>query len=289
MTKKIYSFEKLIARITAWAKKRDDIRAAIVLGSRARTDTPADEWSDLDVVLSVNNPSFYLDSTDWLKRIGEVKILFLEPNALAGGSERRVLFECGLDVDFIFISAARLKSFTNSPDPVSQSVLSRGYRILFDKDDKLPPAGQLPGVPVMLRILTPAEFDETVNDFWYHAVWTAKKLRRGELWVALRCCDYYMKNLLLKVVECHAQVTHGEKYDTWFGGRFLEQWADHRVVKDLENSFARYGRKDIRRALFATMDLFRWITRDIAEKGGYLYPATADEYATNLVSNLLPE
>jgi hypothetical protein len=29
-------------------KKTDDIRAAFIIGSRARADHPADEWSDLD-------------------------------------------------------------------------------------------------------------------------------------------------------------------------------------------------------------------------------------------------
>jgi len=37
------------------------------------------------------------------------------------------------------------------------------------------------------------EFLDLINDFWYHTVWTAKKLRRGELWTAQGCSDSYMK------------------------------------------------------------------------------------------------
>jgi hypothetical protein len=29
-----------------------------------------------------------------------------------------------------------------------------------------------------------SEFLDLVNDLWYHAVWTAKELRRGEMWTA---------------------------------------------------------------------------------------------------------
>jgi aminoglycoside 6-adenylyltransferase len=290
MTKRVYSFEKFLHRLTLWAKKRDDVRAAVVLGSRARTELPADEWSDLDIMLAVNNPAYYLDSTDWLKAIDEVKILFLETLPMNSGTERRVLFECGLDVDFIFASAAQLKkNLHKEPDELTRSLYSRGYKVLFDKDSLIPAPDKAPETHTARRMITEEEFTEAANDFWYHSVWTAKKLRRGELWTALRCCDIYMKNLLLKAIECHARLLHGERYDTWYNGRFLEQWADGRIVKDMENCYARYSRKDIRRALLATMDLFRWITREIAEKTGYAYPVTAEEYATGLVGTLLPE
>lgn len=290
MAKTPYSFEKLIKEITDWAEPRPDMRLAIVLGSRARTVMPADEWSDLDIVFVVENPSLYLDSTDWLNNIDNVKILFLEPTAIGGGTERRVLFECGLDVDFSFLSEAQMKQeIQGKPDPGVLQIYGRGYRVLFDKDKIVPPLWQLPEVPVTLRLLTPGEFSEVANDFWYHAIWTAKKLRRGELWTALRCCDFYMKRLLLRVVECYAQIQHGGHYDTWYDGRFLERWADPHVVKGLRNAFARYSREDIKQALLATMDLFRWVTREIAGRGGYLYPVTLDEYAANLVNALLSD
>jgi aminoglycoside 6-adenylyltransferase len=290
MPKPITSFDKLIKRISGWAQKRDDIRAAVILGSRARVDIPADEWSDLDIILVVKDPGYYLGSTDWLKNIDEIKILFLEHLPMGSGMERRVLFQCGMDVDFNFATPGQAKHLVEKGlDSVTQLVMGRGYRILFDKDRILPPFTPPAENPVIKKILIPAEFDQDVNDFWYHAVWTAKKLCRGELWTALRCCDVYMKQLLLKAIECHAQVLHGVEYDTWYNGRFLERWADPRVVKDLKNTYARYDKKDIEKALLATMALFRRVTHEIAEKNGYPYPATADEYAATLVRALLSE
>lgn len=290
MTIPITSYDKLIKRISAWAQKRHDIRAAVILGSRARVEAPADEWSDLDIILVVENPGYYLGNTDWLKAIDEIKILFLEHLPLGSGIERRVLFQCGLDVDFNFASPEQVRqTFKEEQNPMAKALYGRGYRVLFDKDGIVPPFSPPAENPVVSRMLTPAEFDQDVNDFWYHTVWTAKKLCRGELWTAMRCCDVYMKSLLLKVIECHAQVKNGPQYDTWFGGRFLEQWADPRIVKGLPKAFARYDKTDIRRALLATMDMYRWVTREIAEKRGFQYPATADEYATQLVNELLPE
>lgn len=43
-------FAQIIERFSAWADEQEDIRLAMIVGSRARTTMPADEWSDLDVV-----------------------------------------------------------------------------------------------------------------------------------------------------------------------------------------------------------------------------------------------
>ena len=47
--------EQLEDRFVTWAKGRPDIRAAIVIGSRARRERPADAWSDLDIVFFTTN------------------------------------------------------------------------------------------------------------------------------------------------------------------------------------------------------------------------------------------
>jgi len=90
-----------------------------------------------------------------------------------------------------------------------------------------------------------------------HAVWATKKLRRGELFIAKSCCDNTMKRLLRQMIEWHARATHGWDYDTWYDGRFLHQWADPRTAAGLREADAHYDADDVRRALFATTDLFR--------------------------------
>src|SRR5437016_3888081 len=69
---------ELLERITTWAEGNPDIRAAFLVGSQARTDVPADEWSDLDIPLIAVNPDHYLATTGWLNDLGEPWITFLE-------------------------------------------------------------------------------------------------------------------------------------------------------------------------------------------------------------------
>jgi len=286
-------YDQLIKRFTTWAEHVPDIRAAIVLGSRARKDAPADEWADLDIVIVTTNPEYYLLTSDWIQNMGTPLLTFLEPTATGGETERRVLFEGMLDVDFSIISKERVGQLLKEipPDVAAQlaDTFSRGIRVLVDKDGMIPQLlSRIPfGKTVSSFPPEKQEFYEVVSDFLYHAVWTAKHLRRGELWWAKGGCDSHMKWCLLTMVEWHARAIHGPDYDTWFRGRFLEKWAHPRVVKGLKDSFAYYNEKDVKRALLVTMDLFRWVAAETAEKLGYPSLDEADEKVTEWVKTCL--
>src|SRR5262245_61357864 len=64
---------QLIERFTAWGQGRPDIRAIAILGSQARTDRPADEWSDLDLLIVATDPRPYLAGGEWLAELGRVR------------------------------------------------------------------------------------------------------------------------------------------------------------------------------------------------------------------------
>ena len=274
-----------------WAKNEDHIRGAIVVGSRARKTTPADEWSDLDIVIYSSAPQKLIDSEDWVSHFGTPIITFIEPITGGEGFERRVLYDNGLDVDFAidpFNLVLQTQKHGVTPELVAQlsDIIGRGIRVLVDKEDlfedflkdffaiQLP----LPSPP------TEHEYLERVNDFWYHAVWAAKKLRRGEFWEAKGGIDSHMKSrCLLPMIEWHTQVTQKGKQDTWFRGRFLERWADPRIVAGLGNTFAHYDEDDLWNKLAGTMNLFRWIALEVAEPLRYTYPKESDSFASGWV------
>jgi aminoglycoside 6-adenylyltransferase len=256
---------KYLGRIVDWAMGEEGIRLVALVGSGARLDHPADEWSDIDLVLVATDPQSWLASTGWLAQFGEVWFSFPERHFEGADIiERRALFAGGQDVDFIITSTESARQgFAGTFIP---EIASLGIRILLDKD------GIQPALPVKAasKAEHPPEEDffDVVNDFWFHTAWTAKKLRRGELWVAIRCCDYYLKCLLLRVLEWR---TVGK--DTWFNGRFLEQWAAPEVQEGLHLAFSHYDMEDTWRALRATMDLFDGSARQVAARWGYDYPA----------------
>jgi hypothetical protein len=183
------AYDRLIGRFVTWAEAEPDVRAAFVVGSRARVDTPADEWSDLDLVIVMTDPNRLLRRSEWLRNLGTVWVTYLEPTAVGAGMERRVLFEGGLDVDFVPTPLDLTTQIAEHGWPSDLvAVARRGIRFVLDKDGL---ASRLPALPEAPRAVAPSEdqYASTVDDFWYHTVWVAKKLRRGELWTAKMGCD----------------------------------------------------------------------------------------------------
>lgn len=300
-------------RFTRWAERCPDIRAALVVGSRARRDHPADILSDLDIAVLSTHPERYLGRADWLGNIGIPLLTFIEETGTGGGLERRALFQGdgGLDVDFSVYSTRRFRLLLAALQlrrllpgrrllgPLRRAVvddvdgmlavLNRGYRVLLDKD------GLLARILMAAQGLSPPppalpsreDFVNLCNDFWYHALWAAKKLARGEVWTAKACCDSYMKRQVLTMITWQARTRPGRAPDTWHGGRFLEEWADPRVIAGLSTAYAHYDREDLARALISTMDLFRWVGEETAQGLGYDYPRAADEDSTALVIEVL--
>jgi aminoglycoside 6-adenylyltransferase len=285
MDKVAAAYEQLMDHFVTWAETEANIRAAIVIGSRARTDHPADQWSDLDVLIFAEDPQPY-QGVDWLQHVGTPWLSFLEPTPDGQGYERRVLFEGGLDVDFVPLPVAYLEQWlTQGFPPDLADMVSRGVRFLVDKEGF---AARLDALNIEPPPYTPpaeAEFLNGVHDFWYHTVWTSKHLRRGELWWAKSCCDGYLKGLLHRMLAWHARATQDE-VDTWMRGRYLEEWADPRAVEALADAYAHYNEADVWRALQATMDLFGWLTVETAEALGYSYPTEGEAHARTLVKRM---
>lgn len=284
---KAVAYEEILERVARWAEAREDIRAVAIVGSRARAEMPADEWADLDVVLFTTDPASLVEDAAWVGNFGEVWLTFAETNE-AGMPERRVLYEGMLDVDFVLVPIGAMAQLLDAG--VAAAAVGRGSRVVSDKDGLVSSFSISPGAASAWVPPGERAFLGVVNDFWYHAVWTAKHLRRGELWWGKSGCDGRMKQEgLLPMLEWHARATRGADCDTWMRGRFLEKWADPRAVAALGEAFARYDRGDVARALVATMSLFAWLAREAAARLGYPYPAAAEERVTTWVKGCLEE
>lgn len=277
-------YDQLIERIVRWGEREKSLHAALIIGSQAREDHPADENSDLDLILVVDEPETFIGSDDWLDEIGPFHISFVE-NTIAHERERRVLFTGALDVDFVLLPKDSIQKLEGGE---ALGILCRGCRVLIDKIGLAPKLPKPKREAPSCRFLARRQFDNLVNDFWYHAILTVKKLRRGELWAAKFCMDSYMKWKLLSLVEIYAHALHGPDYDTWHEGRFLEEWAEDWILDRLSQCFAHYDKGDMQAALLSTMELFGSVAAKSAELLGYPYAQQIQEYSTAWVKeNLL--
>jgi aminoglycoside 6-adenylyltransferase len=291
-------YEKLIGKFTDWAEGRPDIRMAVVVGSRTRTDHAADEWADLDVLIATTDPKHYLETSEWTGEMGKPLLTFTEETSGGNEQERRVLYEGMLDVDYAVFPIAKIKQFftlnNDKPIPAETALImanafGRGFRVILDKDGL---SKRLEAIIARLPQPLPQppsqdEFTQVVSDFLYHCVWTAKHVLRGELWWALTCLHCRLAQLQLRMTEWQARASHGRGFDTWFRGRFLEEWADPEVIEGLKTAFGHYDRQDAVAALCESMKLFRQTAIKTANKLNLHYPNDADEKITQWIRSRL--
>jgi aminoglycoside 6-adenylyltransferase len=274
-------YSQLLKKFTIWAQSQEDIRAAIMVGSRARSDHPADAWSDLDLMIYSNQPEQYLTRMDWMSRIGEVWIA-LASHTAGNEPEYLVTFAGGYNVDFVFNPFAELE------DAVRDGIIPyghwRGARVIVDKTGlavkTIPPNFKAPTQPLP----NSAEFLWVVNAFFYTAFYMAKMLRRGDL-VMVKQRDADLKRALIQMIEWHARGANA-RIDTWHMGRNMQEWADPFAWKALQKTYAHFDADDSWQALLDTLELFRLLSLETASRLDFSYPIKIEQNTTQLIMRL---
>lgn len=264
------NYQSLEKAICSWAGEQEDIRSVVRIGSRARKRHPADSWSDLDLILFVDDPQIYAGDPSWLFQFGEIWLYTGKITGI-GDPEWLVLYETGLKVDFL------LAPVTGSlPEMLYGKkygfVTSRGVQILLDKNglssrdlaqDAYPSKGQKAGQ---------AEFTAAINQFWLTAYRVANMLRRDELWRAKDLIDGELRRLLLHFLEWQAKAAHGDSYEVWHDGRYLKEWLDPQWWAALPGLYAPFDREETTAAFLRLLNLADELGKDIAERWRCHYP-----------------
>jgi aminoglycoside 6-adenylyltransferase len=87
--------------------------------------------------------------------------------------------------------------------------------------------------------------------------------------------DCYLQARLVELAAIHARVVDPTA-DTWHAGRFLERWADERVVDALWLSLSR-DQNDVAGAIRRSVDLFDRLADETARRLGMTIRARRDQ------------
>jgi predicted nucleotidyltransferase len=144
-----------------WARSQPELLGAALVGSCAR-GTERDD-SDIDLVFVTRNPTWWLETNEWLERFGNVRTADLEDYGLV--QSRRVRYENGIEVEFGITTAEWLN--TTPIDEGSLRVMSDGHRILDDK------AGLFSAFLAVMRKDQPNQ-EEPIQIVPYDVSWPAR-------------------------------------------------------------------------------------------------------------------
>jgi aminoglycoside 6-adenylyltransferase len=279
-------YQQLEQRLITWAHTQPAIQAVIVVGSRARSVHPADEWSDLDLVIFTSDAALYLRDGVWLNTFGTV-LAAISHSFGQHDREWIALYADSAKLDAAFLpidpmTTPTLQSMLDAfPYP---NVLQRGVRVLVDKTGTSI-ALRLPQVDTA-RLPDQAEFTAILNRMWLDSVKAAKFIRRNDLWRARQVCDGDLQQHLLTLLEWQA-VAQSDQRDIWYDGRFMAEWADRAALAALPDTCAAFDRADLARALWASLDLFRKLAKEVAQRLKLMYPDEVDRSIADLIHSML--
>jgi aminoglycoside 6-adenylyltransferase len=273
------TLESLLERIKQWAISDDDVVALIMTGSGARDDGRIDEHSDLDLEVIADRPDRLAGDSTWLKQFGKV-MLSQSLTQDQGYPTRLVFYEGGNKVDFTLADTKRLTDMVQVRK--LDGLYDRGYRVIVDKRGI---TKSLPGAsgrfPIVTRP-TQAEFTAVVEEFWFEAAHIPRYLLRNELWV-VKFRDWTMKGNLLKLLQWHAIATSSTPTDVWYIGIHMKDWLEPEIWRECHDVFAHFDAKDSWRGLIATINLFRRVATETADRAGLDYPTRVDRDATDYI------
>lgn len=271
-------------QVVAWAAGRSDIQAVLLIGSLARETHPADEWSDVDLILIVDDIERYANHSSWLAEFGDVVVPVCERHQ-SGDVEWLVLFANGLKTDFYFAPGGFDLSYVIEQASYN-FVIRRGAKLLYVRSDR---TIQLPSFTAASTALPDMKaFLAVINEFMMNAHKMAKFTRRGDLVRAQLVLESQMRPLMLKMIAWHAQAQFGAECDTWYNGRYLSDWADPRVLLALPNTYSGYSAEETWRSLFGSLVLFYWLGEEMAVQQHYEFPTEAADQVMRWVQEMYP-
>ncbi|HEX4746509.1 MAG TPA: NTP transferase domain-containing protein [Gaiellaceae bacterium] len=128
-------------------------------------------------------------------------------------------------------------------------------------------------------------FGDLASDFWSTALWAARRIRKGEVFVAVDAVNGTLKRSLVTLLGWHAKSVDPAA-DVRDAGQRLEHWADPGALSALEDAYADYDLRDVARALWETIDLFQGLEEETAQRLG-LEPGLDDAHLRRRVSEIV--
>lgn len=269
--------DEMIEQLVAWGTSRADVTALILTSTRAIPGGHTDAYSDYDVIAIVDDVEAMVADPGWLSAFGEVLITYWDPverDAATGAAQVGSItnYVDGLKIDFSLWDERYFADLTAGPQPDPE--LDAGHRVLLDKKDltaALPAPTyrsyipQRPDQATYLRLIT---------DFLIGVPYVAKGLLRDELLPTKWVLDFDMRfNYLVPMVEWRVQCDHDWSLKSGNLGKGLKKHLPDSIWQAMQDTFTGADPGANWTALFAMIELFATIAREVADQLGYDYPA----------------
>lgn len=283
--------DPMLTKLLAFCTAHDEIRSAVLNGSRANPNAPRDRWQDYDINMAERTPGYFLQHPEFLDQFGKRVIMqkthgYQTPTGWMDASEEEyqtfvatgnapgihhynlmIIYDDGVRVDFSFVPADRAaETYTDSMTIP-----------LLDKDGIIPALPPTSDAGYLVQKPSPARFGEVCNELFWLSTYVAKGLLRGEI-VSAQSLMNVQREQLIELLTWQIGVRTGWSVNPGYRGKWLQRFLTEAEWQGLLATYANAEIEAQWRALLAATTLAREVGVPLAAALGeeYLYDHEED-------------
>ncbi|MGF7088854.1 aminoglycoside 6-adenylyltransferase [Kroppenstedtia sanguinis] len=271
------SEQEMMELILDYTRKDERVRAVGMNGSRTNPRAPKDLFQDFDIVFLVTDMNSLIEDPDWINCFGSRIIMQtpedmeLFPPDLDGNFSYLMLFADGNRIDLTLCPIEKKEDW-NRGDKLSV--------VLLDKDHALPKLPEPTDQDYWVKRPSAAMYADCCNEFWWVSTYVAKGLWRQEITYAMDHLNMYVRPMGMQMLEWKVGIDTDFSLSTGKNGKYLEKYLPKPIWQALMTTYPGGTYGEVWQALFATLDLFRQTSKEVAEWFHYEYPLEEDRNVT---------
>ncbi|EEM08137.1 aminoglycoside adenylyltransferase [Bacillus pseudomycoides] len=268
------------------AKEDGRIRAVYMNGSRTNPNVPKDIFQDYDVVYVVTETASFIKDKTWINAFGDL-IMMQEPDKSDFGREIDVDFTRSYGFLMLFTDGNRIDLRIQTKEVVFEEYEKDKLNLpLMDKDNLLPTIPYPTDIDYYVKKPSKGEYDSYTNEFWWCLQNVAKGIWRDELPYAKLMFEYTTRNSLNKMVTWWIGIQEDFQVSPGKLGKYFKAYLPEPYWKMYKETYSNSDYENIWESIFITCELFRILSKGVAEHFNFTYPIDDDRNMTKYLKHV---
>ena len=262
-----------------FAENDDRIRVVTLEGSRTNINIPKDDFQDYDITFFVTDMASFIENETWLDVFGN-RLMMQKPEDMelfppdGRGFSYLMLFDDGIKIDLTLLPVSMLKQYFTWDKLV---------KVFLDKDNKITWNVVPTDEDFHIKFLTERMFDDCCNEFWFVSTYVCKGLLRNEILFAIDYMNNILRKELLRMISWKVGTERGFDFSIGKKYKFLNKYISNELWNNLLATYSMSSYEEMWKSFELCLDLFRQVSKEVAEKLKYAYP----KYDENVSKYLL--
>lgn len=268
--------EDVIKSIIKFIILDENIKYAILNGSRANPNAPQDFMQDYDIAFYVDNleeAKNYKNNQSWIVKFG--KVVIVQQNDFDNNAFIIMIqYFDGLRLDLSFHD---IKSIDKNLQEDSLSV------VIFDRYNTTMNVPKSSERSYITQKPTECKWNKSLNDIWWLQAYIAKELWRDEIPLAKELYDVWMFNYLRDLLSWHISIDRNWTVNVGHGGKWFKRLLSPEIYEQYIYFYSNANKDEQWKKLLDIGEFIRKIAVPLSDKLGYKYPYDYDENVSNYI------